>query len=170
MQAAAAWPSRHPRGRREPDSQRDPTPANPKSPSFISNILAHNSMCSGGIQLLSQYHPRQFTIALGNLLLWTLPTCPGWSDQISLYQYEIIGLFLLNRFVFSISYKGKSKFLKRTIITFKMFMGKMKIQINFKIFELKGMPYLIMYYISLRKHSYWLYKIATTLYAIFLNI
>lgn len=49
-------------------------------------------------------------------------------------------------------------------------MGKMKIQINFKIFELKGMPYLIMYYISLRKHSYWLYKIATTLYAIFLNI
>ena len=38
-QAAAAWSSRHPRGRREPKSQKDPVPA--QEPSFISNLLAH---------------------------------------------------------------------------------------------------------------------------------
>ena len=59
-----------------------------ESPSFISNLLAHNSLCSGGIELLSQSRPRLFTVASGNLLLQPLPTPPQWSDQLALYYFD----------------------------------------------------------------------------------
>lgn len=62
------------------------SPLRPDSASFISNVLTHNSMCSRGIQPLSQPPPRLFPIAWSTVLPLPLPTSPQRSDQISLYQ------------------------------------------------------------------------------------
>ena len=45
-----------------------------QSASFTLKVFTHNSMHSGGIQLLSQSSPRLFTIALVNFLLQPVPT------------------------------------------------------------------------------------------------
>ena len=60
----------------------------PEIPSFISNFLAHNSIHSGGIQLLSQSHPSLFTIASGNLLLCPPPPPAPCGDLIRLSLYH----------------------------------------------------------------------------------
>ena len=55
-------------------SQREPVPfREPENAAFISNLLAHNSMRSGGIQLLGQSHPTRFTVAppYSFLLIWS---------------------------------------------------------------------------------------------------
>ena len=51
-------------------------------PPCILNLLAHNSMCSTGVWLLSQSCPGTFTVASGNLLLQPLPASPPHSQLI----------------------------------------------------------------------------------------
>ena len=64
MQAAAAPSSKHPPGRRVGEPERANTCQSGRT--FISNLLAHNSMRCGGVQLLSQSCPRLFTAASAN--------------------------------------------------------------------------------------------------------
>ena len=70
--SCVAWPTRH-----SHSQGRERERVSLCLPSVL-NLLAHNSMHSGGIQLLSQSHPRLFTIALGSLLVHPFST-PPWS-------------------------------------------------------------------------------------------
>ena len=100
MPAVPSHPKRHPLGNAgscstivQASSRKESLRAS-LCPTCILNLLAQDSKYFGGIQLLSQSHPRLFTTALDNLLLPSLLTPPQWSGQISLSKWVLIGEFV----------------------------------------------------------------------------